>query len=561
MRRMHRFCRMLLIWMLVCLPGFSPALADTGNVEIQCEIPGHQYRLYQIFSGHMDSQGMLTNPGWGSGFDEAGLIRGIQEFAYYMYTANNTRPEPIRAVIGTSRKIDTSIVVTPASAAAAMDYIAAHRVIGESTWCAELWKALKGAASGGISMTYDAERKLYVSGPVPAGFYVITDTVASTDTTDLQADITRVMTVGDSQTVQAIFKNELPTVKKDVYATATESLPPVHGGSWTEGASFSTGDSVWFRLEGFRSTYIDGFEEYTLSFHDTLPSGMTFEAADSERQVYVYYGDTPENMNWRLMTEAQYTVQADSGSVHVSIPIVTDGKKVKPYQSCHYFRVLYRATLNTQAVTGTAGNVNTVYGEYSNDPTNTGTGRTAPDTAVAYTFGVCVKKTDESGNPLGGAAFALERYNAGTAQYEAVGSLPGDGATLTEFRFTGLGAGTYRLTETSAPPGYNQLEAPICFEIRPVMENGLCTGVVFEETGDSTSGSQNQQAAGETVSFTVSQGIGETTIVNRAGAVLPSTGGPGTRMFILAGAGLMVVSALLLQAMVFSPKREKRRHK
>lgn len=78
----------------------------------------------------------------------------------------------------------------------------------------------------------------------------------------------------------------------------------------------------------------------------------------------------------------------------------------------------------------------------------------------------------------------------------------------------GLGAGTYYLTETKAPAGYNKLTAPIT--------------IAIDEAGNVT---MNGSPVTEDVE-----------VVNQAGSLLPSTGGVGTTMFYVIG-GILVVGA------------------
>ena len=103
---------------------------------------------------------------------------------------------------------------------------------------------------------------------------------------------------------------------------------------------------------------------------------------------------------------------------------------------------------------------------------------------------------------------------------------PADG----NITFEGLDAGTYYLEETTAPTGYNKLPDPITV----VIDRGTLPTV-----------------ASQTISYTVK--YGDTTaddhvvrVENKAGTVLPSTGGMGTTLFYVIGGGLMVAAIVLL---------------
>ena len=96
--------------------------------------------------------------------------------------------------------------------------------------------------------------------------------------------------------------------------------------------------------------------------------------------------------------------------------------------------------------------------------------------------------------------------------------------------FAGLGVGTYTLTETEAPTGYNKLANPITITItaEPTLEGPNWT----VKKGDE--------------SLSKPTGIYELTIENNQGATLPGTGGIGTALFYPAGTLLSAGGATLL---------------
>lgn len=91
--------------------------------------------------------------------------------------------------------------------------------------------------------------------------------------------------------------------------------------------------------------------------------------------------------------------------------------------------------------------------------------------------------------------------------------------------FTGLGAGTYTITETVTPAGYNTID-PIEFTVSWTEEDGFAS---------------NKEAVKVETDNTLF-----TTIVNKKGSFLPSTGGVGTSAFYILGAVLAVGAAVLL---------------
>ena len=100
--------------------------------------------------------------------------------------------------------------------------------------------------------------------------------------------------------------------------------------------------------------------------------------------------------------------------------------------------------------------------------------------------------------------------------------------------FTGLNAGTYTLTETQTPAGYNTI-APITFTISATQTNSS------EVEGGAIIWNSNNGA----IKPDAANGVFDATIVNEAGTLLPSTGGMGTTLFYVLG-GVLVVGAVVL---------------
>ena len=94
--------------------------------------------------------------------------------------------------------------------------------------------------------------------------------------------------------------------------------------------------------------------------------------------------------------------------------------------------------------------------------------------------------------------------------------------------FAGLGTGTYTLTETVTPEGYNTI-SPIEIVI----------------TADPTYDAPNWTITRDGHELSNPTGIYEFTVENNKGVTLPGTGGIGTTIFYIVG-GLMVSGAFVL---------------
>lgn len=86
-----------------------------------------------------------------------------------------------------------------------------------------------------------------------------------------------------------------------------------------------------------------------------------------------------------------------------------------------------------------------------------------------------------------------------------------------KFKIQGLGAGTYYLTETKQPAGYNKLKNPVT--------------VVIDNDGNVTVDGANADPV---------------KVLNNTGSILPSTGGAGTTMIYLIGGALVLGSGVVL---------------
>lgn len=117
------------------------------------------------------------------------------------------------------------------------------------------------------------------------------------------------------------------------------------------------------------------------------------------------------------------------------------------------------------------------------------------------------------------------------APKKIVGTVNAEGYVI----FTGLNAGTYTLSETVTPAGFNTI-ADIQFTISATQ-----TGSTKVEGGDIVWSSGNTA-----IKLDAANGVFDATIENQAGTVLPSTGGIGTTIFYVLGAILVLGAGVLL---------------
>jgi LPXTG-motif cell wall-anchored protein len=196
------------------------------------------------------------------------------------------------------------------------------------------------------------------------------------------------------------------------------------------------------------------------------------------------------------------------------------------------------------------------------------------DEATVYTYALAWVKTDEKGNQLAGAKFQLPFYVKETKDgntYVYAGENPADKTGLTNELTTtaadavitikGVKQGTYSITETEAPEGYNKLTEPFDVEAKKTGEGETTktkTTIYLDAKGNVTETvtSTTKEYNTDTDSFNNASATGDeeksvpvyqfNPIVNQKGTELPSTGGIGTTIFYVMGSILVICAGVVL---------------
>ena len=344
--------------------------------------------------------------------------------------------------------------------------------------------------------------------------------------------------------VTATPKSDVPEVEKKVKDTNDSTGVT---SDWQDSADYDIGDSVPFQLKATLADNVSSYTTYKVVFHDTLSKGLTY---NNDAKVYI---DGTETNGFTVTA----TVNADGTT---TLTVSCDDVKALGAGNSSVITVEYTAKLNENAVLGSAGNPNEVYLEYSNNPNkseegNNETGETPKDVVIVFTYKTIINKVDSETKPLTGAAFKLEKLIKGedgaADTWTTVKEFAVDGTT-TSFTFSGLDDGQYKLTETKTPVGYNTID-PIYFVIEAT--HGETADVPTLKTlnaylTDANGNKQTEMKDGESVNIdlgTVDLTAGSitTTVVNKSGSELPSTGGIGTTIFYVLG-GVLVLAAVVL---------------
>lgn len=274
---------------------------------------------------------------------------------------------------------------------------------------------------------------------------------------------------------------------------------------------------------------------------DEMTEGLTFVKNETYPLTVTVNENTLDAANYKVTetTEPRGFTLAFNNNAEGNASILKTGDVVT---------VTYYAQINENAKIADEANVNKAKVEYG---TNSHTEYDTTETyvwkmnIVKYTMKKAADSDQATEEKLAGAIFKLSRDAAGAQVIKLVKvddttyrlALPTETEGVVDTVTTGetgalvingLADGTYYLTETKAPRGYNLLREPVNVTIGHKDANGKLTETSFvgNQTETDTSGVVK--------------------VENNAGAELPSTGGIGTTVFYVLGSAMALGAVILL---------------
>ena len=518
MKSMKKLVTLLFSLVMLCafaIPVMANEPTSTYSITINGAVAGHTYTAYQVFEGVYSSENneeYLSDVEWGNGVNGSAILAelGTNETLKNRF-ANADSAEKVAYVLQTMK--DKS---------AELDEFA--RVVG---------KHLTTTTAGTTNKVAVGTTNVKIDN-LAAGYYFVKDSDSFAIGTGEIATKFLVEVVGNA-TVD--IKADAPTIKKQIVKK---------DGNTVNGTSANVGDEITFKLTA-NVPDMANFDTYNFTISDTLSKGLTFNA----NTVEVKIGDT------KLVKDSDYTLTPPAANNTFTIKFTKEqlGDNVKHADGAEIV-VTYKATLNSNALT-VDKETNTAKLEYSNNPDVTGTGTTPDAPVYVYDFDLTVDKFDGTKNDavnaaskrLQGATFILYKVEESkTLYYVQNGTTKAvtwsdDKTKATKFttdadgkaKFEGLEEGTYYLEEIKAPKGYNTLKDPEAVEIKATYN---ADGTLKTDAN----GSELKHDAENGHYYQVQS------IANKAGAVLPSTGGIGTTIFYVLGSIMALGAAVLLIA-------------
>lgn len=261
-----------------------------------------------------------------------------------------------------------------------------------------------------------------------------------------------------------------------------------------------------------------GYKEYTYEVTDTMSDGLTFNKVDK-----VTIGE--------MDVTAAATITKNGNGFKASVNMMDYQDQIDKT-----VLITYTATVNENAIQHDK-ETNKATLKYSNNPANKDSFGESSKEVEVFSFNIVINKyaTGNESTKLEGAKFVLKntsdkyyKYDDATKTVTWVDGKSAATEVSTDAkgaaRFDGLQAGTYKLEETAAPAGYNQLTEDII--------------IVLAKDGSATvNGAASTPEANHSLTANVE---------NSTGTMLPETGGTGTAIFVALGALAVICAGVFL---------------
>lgn len=369
------------------------------------------------------------------------------------------------------------------------------------------------------------------------GYWLFVTSEDSTNNTDTASKVDQtgtspIFTIVGGKALTITQKATIPTVDKFVKNDKS-------GSDWGKVADSEVGQELNYKLVGTVADNVSTYETYYYKFTDTLSAGLTADVDSVVVQI--------QNGNDESVITTGFTKSLDDntdGTFKLSVEFSDLKAAAKTagitLDSNSKVNVYYNAKLDASKAYKVASedNPNEVKLTYSNNPNTDSKGDTTWHSVTDYTYKLAITKEDstDATKKLQGAKFTIQATDpddsASKDKYVQSDGTLGD----TQFVFTtnengeisvkGLDAGTYTVSETTAPTGYNKV-ADFTFTITPTWTDDATKLKEVTVT--------NNDSASVDSSFNTTSKQVELTVKDKAGHGLPLTGQAGVTITWVAG--------------------------
>ena len=501
-----------------------------------------KYKAYQIFKANVvdeDDNKVVSNIDWASG-------------------------KAKDAVLGYLKTVPGSGITENSTAQDAAKYLTDHSEGTGKTTAIEnnnLFNGLAKAVEGSVDQTETSFASDTVfepkdnKGNALQGYYLfVTDrsTLGTEEKPEKNTGTSPIFAVVGGKGVTVTEKTSIPTVEKEV----------LEGEEWGKVSDSYIGEEVEYKLTGHVASNIATFNKYEYIFQDTLSKGLEVvkDSSGTPEDLRVCIVDSKTNAEKEVVLDAThgYQVTATPGTTAGTELLKVSFDNLKAVQDANGNQisvnadstvvVTYKAKLNSQVEYKADGATNEVKLVYSNDPMSTGTGTSESDEVTDYVFGLDVTKTDsdntdkklvasfkvkmtKEGNteiPNGGKWLTQEGGLVDDAGHAGVFTTNTDGKVF----IPGLVEGTYEITESEAPAGYNTID-PFTITVKPTYNaTGTLTNLKVESSSNMATATTGNNITSTKIPVTIQ---------NKKGSGLPLTGLNGVTFTWIAGGAVLCI--------------------
>ncbi len=506
----------LFMALILVIAMMAPAAADgttTGTITVKNATPTKTYSIYKVFdaeqSGDKINYSIDSNSEWYSAVNSSELFTLVPTTTtgVYQVQVNEFKADGVTAITDT-----------------------------------DLLNFVKNNASGKtVTATKTALGTEVKFENADFGYYYVTTNNGSNVTiSNMTANVT------------IIDKNDVPSWNPPTpgdeeegkfVADEIENDGVKMAGTFTKANDASIGDVVYFEILAHVPTFNADNEVVTYTFTDTLADGFTY-VDGTLKGVIEGTGANGDAVKFALVS-SDLTVSGQNITITYAIDDYSG------YPADADLTITYTTLLDEDAVFDNVNQANMTWTQIPYDPNEpsvtptptTPTVTPPPSETDTYTYGFGLQKYKDSvadANKLTGATFTL--YDAETngnkinlvkvddGEYRVASKEEAEATGFTSAVIEaghatvfGLDEGTYYLQEETAPDGYNRLKSR--------QEVVITAG----ENG-------NVVTTGTNAGFVEN----DVNIINKAGTILPETGGVGTTIFTVVGIALMLGAVVLL---------------